>query len=42
VDTTSFSVNGKYTAAEEAEADGEDTHAIAVTYGYSRDHRADL
>ncbi len=35
VDTTSFAVTGEY------EPDG-DAHAIAVTYGYSRDHRADL
>jgi transposase len=39
VDTTSFSVSGAYPAEE---ADGADTHTIAVTYGYSRDHRADL
>ena len=38
VDTTSFSVSGEY-AAEEGETD---EHLIAVTYGYSRDHRADL
>src|SRR5258706_2426958 len=35
VDTTSFSVTGKYTADLDA-------HTLAVTYGYSRDHRADL
>src|SRR5262245_58642805 len=35
VDTTSFSVTGEY------EPDL-DAHPIAVTYGYSRDHRADL
>ncbi|MGO8946876.1 MAG: IS1634 family transposase [Ktedonobacterales bacterium] len=35
VDTTSFSVSGAY------EADL-DAHTIAVTYGYSRDRRADL
>jgi transposase len=35
VDTTSFAVSGEY----EAELDA---HTIAVTYGYSRDHRADL
>ena len=38
VDTTSFSVSGQYAAGEEA---GE-TAVIAITYGYSRDHRADL
>jgi transposase len=35
VDTTSFAVSGDY----DSEADAQ---AIAVTYGYSRDHRADL
>src|SRR5262249_55014160 len=35
IDTTSFAVTGKY--------DRElDARTIAVTYGYSRDHRADL
>ena len=34
VDTTSFSVSGAYSGEEEA--------TIAITYGYSRDHRADL
>ncbi len=34
VDTTSFSVNGAY--------DNENEHVIAITYGYSRDHREDL
>lgn len=34
VDTTSFSVNGTY--------ENENEHVIAITYGYSRDHRADL
>jgi transposase len=38
VDTTSFSVSGEYTQGEEAEG----TAVIAITYGYSRDHRADL
>jgi transposase len=38
VDTTSFSVSGEYTQGEEAE----DTTVIVITYGYSRDHRADL
>ncbi len=38
VDTTSFSVSGAY-AFEEGEVDAQ---AIAITYGYSRDHRADL
>jgi transposase len=37
-DTTSFAVSGAYTPA-----DGDlDAHTIAVTYGYSRDHREDL
>ncbi|GAC1505088.1 MAG: IS1634 family transposase [Ktedonobacteraceae bacterium] len=35
VDTTSFSVTGAYSQAE-------DTMTIAITYGYSKDHRADL
>jgi transposase len=38
VDTTSFSVSGEYTGAEARE----DATVIAITYGYSRDHRADL
>src|SRR5450759_567989 len=37
VDTTSFSVNGEYSQPEDAHAT-----AIAITYGYSKDHRADL
>ncbi len=36
VDTTSFAVSGAY------EADLGDEVAISITYGYSRDHRADL
>jgi transposase len=35
VDTTSFSVTGAYPQEE-------DTTTIAITYGYSKDHRADL
>jgi transposase len=35
VDTTSFSVTGEYAADLDA-------RTLAVTYGYSRDHRADL
>ena len=35
VDTTSFSVSGEYD-------EDLDAHTLAVTYGYSRDHRADL
>src|SRR5215470_14733578 len=38
VDTTSFSVSGTY-VLEEGDLDAT---TIAVTYGYSRDHRADL
>jgi transposase len=38
VDTTSFSVSGEYAPEEEEE----DAHTVAVSYGYSRDHRADL
>src|SRR6266852_4000072 len=37
VDTTSFSVNGEYAIKEEG-----DPVPIAITYGYSRDHREDL
>jgi transposase len=35
VDTTSFAVTGEYDTDRDA-------HTLAVTYGYSRDHRADL
>jgi len=35
VDTTSFSVTGEYAQAEDATT-------MAITYGYSKDHRADL
>jgi transposase len=50
VDTTSFSVSGAYTSADEraqeagtsAEALEAQTALIAITYGYSRDHREDL
>lgn len=38
VDTTSFAVEGDY----EPEEGDIDAHVIAVTYGYSRDRRADL
>jgi transposase len=38
VDTTSFSVSGEYAGTQE----GEDAAVITITYGYSRDHRADL
>ncbi len=37
VDTTSFSVSGEYGSFEEG-----DPVPIAITYGYSRDHREDL
>jgi transposase len=50
VDTTSFSVSGVYAGAaprakqsgEAEEGAGSDTALIAITYGYSRDHREDL
>src|SRR5205809_3066200 len=50
VDTTSFSVSGAYTSAgEQAQQPGQaeearaaETALIAITYGYSRDHREDL
>jgi transposase len=38
VDTTSFSVSGEY----QPEQGDLDASVIAITYGYSRDHRADL
>ena len=38
IDTTSFSVSGEYASKEE---EG-DPVPIAITYGYSRDHREDL
>src|SRR5437763_2878726 len=37
IDTTSFSVNGDYVTKEEG-----DPVPLAITYGYSRDHREDL
>ena len=37
IDTTSFSVSGDYAHPEEG-----DPVALAITYGYSRDHREDL
>jgi transposase len=45
IDTTSFSVSGGYPLGEkkeEAALEEEDAVPIAITYGYSRDHRADL
>ncbi len=45
VDTTSFSVSGEYTNADKSlqEPDkAEEAAMIAITYGYSRDHRQDL
>ena len=41
VDTTSFAVSGEYTR-EMAETTGAEAAVIAITYGYSRDHREDL
>lgn len=38
VDTTSFSVSGAY----ETDPEAAEPACIAITYGYSRDHRADL
>jgi transposase len=38
VDTTSFSVSGAY----EVDPEGAEAAQIAITYGYSRDHREDL
>jgi transposase len=37
IDTTSFSVSGDYATKEES-----DPVPVAITYGYSRDHREDL
>ncbi len=48
VDTTSFSVSGQYASAGECvkgasqPEEAEEAALIAITYGYSRDHRADL
>lgn len=49
VDATSFSVSGQYTMAGEgtvpeagAELSSSEASVIAITYGYSRDHREDL
>jgi transposase len=39
VDTTSFSVSGAYAASGQEESEA---RMIAITYGYSRDHREDL
>jgi transposase len=41
VDTTSFSVSGEYAPGED-NGDNDDAQVVAVTYGYSRDHREDL
>lgn len=45
IDTTSFSVNGEYLAQGRRNEEGneeEEAVPITITYGYSRDHRADL
>lgn len=45
IDTTSFCVNGEYLAegrSNEADNEQEEAMPITITYGYSRDHRADL
>jgi transposase len=44
IDTTSFSVNGEYLVEGKTNSENEEEEAIpiAITYGYSRDHRADL
>jgi transposase len=45
IDTTSFSVNGEYVVEEKTNDENrpeEEAVPIAITYGYSRDHRADL
>ncbi len=42
IDTTSFSVNGEYLVEGKTNNENEEAVPIAITYGYSRDHRADL
>jgi transposase len=42
VDTTSFSVSGEYEAAAAGDEQAEAKAMLAVTYGYSRENRADL
>jgi transposase len=42
VDTTSFAVSGAYTPVATPVEGDLDAQTIAVTYGYSRDHRDDL
>jgi transposase len=45
VDTTSFCVNGEYLAEGQTSSENkqeEEAIPIAIVYGYSRDHRADL
>ena len=42
IDTTSFSVSGEYITEEEKVQERIDPAVIAITYGYSRDHRNDL
>jgi transposase len=43
IDTTSLSVSGDYAASDKQPAGEEEAVVpIAITYGYSRDHRADL
>ena len=39
LDSSSFHVDGEY---EQTATEGDEAAAIAITYGYSRDHRADL
>src|SRR5260221_14611747 len=48
-DTTSFSVSGQYSMASKGKEPGEgaahssiEAAGIAITYGYSRDHREEL
>lgn len=45
IDTTSFCVNGEYLVEEKTSSENkeeEEAIPIAIVYGYSRDHRADL
>jgi transposase len=42
VDTTSFSVSGEYARGEGVGETAAEPAVIAITYGYSREHREDL
>jgi transposase len=42
LDSTSFHLHGEYAQEASLETEAEETKAIEITYGYSRDHRPDL